>query len=130
MRFVICSVFGLRRASSRTRQTRQLFCGEPANFPQSGEKLPTVDEIDGAFEEAAGIIPEGVPPLSHGPKSICPSGAPEIQKAAPGFISQAQHARIDSKQVRHGKTQSDGQFPVEFVMGAAAVKSLAGWTPK
>ena len=32
--------------------------------PGRNHKLPTVDEIDRAFEEAAGIIPEGVPPLS------------------------------------------------------------------
>jgi hypothetical protein len=35
--------------------------------------LPTVDEIDRAFDEAAGIIPEGVPPLSDeaiSPESI------------------------------------------------------------
>ena len=32
--------------------------------PGRNEKLPTVDEIDRAFEEAAGFIPEGVPPLS------------------------------------------------------------------
>jgi hypothetical protein len=32
--------------------------------PGRNHKLPTVDEIDGAFEEAARIIPEAVPPLS------------------------------------------------------------------
>jgi hypothetical protein len=32
--------------------------------PGRNQKLPTVDEIDRAFEEAAGIIPEGVTPLS------------------------------------------------------------------
>ena len=32
--------------------------------PGRSQKLPTFDEIDGAFEEAASIIPEGVPPLS------------------------------------------------------------------
>ena len=32
--------------------------------PGRSQKLPTVDEIHRAFEEAAGIIPEGVPPLS------------------------------------------------------------------
>jgi hypothetical protein len=33
--------------------------------PARNQKLPTVDEIDRAFEEAAGIIPDGVPPLSN-----------------------------------------------------------------
>jgi len=32
--------------------------------PGRDQKLPTADEIDGAFEEAADFIPEGVPPLS------------------------------------------------------------------
>jgi hypothetical protein len=32
--------------------------------PGRSQGLPSVDEIDRAFEEAAGIIPEGVPRLS------------------------------------------------------------------
>jgi hypothetical protein len=32
--------------------------------PRRDPNLPMADDIDRAFEEAAGIIPEGVPPLS------------------------------------------------------------------
>jgi hypothetical protein len=32
--------------------------------PRRDPNLPTADDIDRAFEEAAGIIPDGVPPLS------------------------------------------------------------------
>ena len=32
--------------------------------PRRNPNLPAVDDIDRAFEEAAEIIPEGVPPLS------------------------------------------------------------------
>jgi hypothetical protein len=32
--------------------------------PRRNPSLPTVEDIDRAFDEAAGIIPEGVPPLS------------------------------------------------------------------
>lgn len=32
--------------------------------PRRNPNLPTVEDIDRAFDEAAGIIPKGVPPLS------------------------------------------------------------------